>query len=538
MRFSRFLPKGKLKMRDSLFGYMMILTVVILVVIALGMIMLGTFAKPSDTISNTLELQMGVFEKEITSHHEELAMRGASLSSETSRILSYYLRENGLDFEDLSNSPEHIAGIQRMLLELLSDEILKSESSGIFIMLDTTVNSSSDKEGHSRSGLYVQRGSQNLSDETLLLFRGNAAIGKEASVMPHRKWQLEFDTRLFPDYEEMLKIAPDIPLETAYNFTDIVNIPGTSENATLLTVPIRGTGGNVVGVCGFEISEHAFKMNHAQSAILERLMCLWLPSRDNINADNAMICGTEEGYFLPTAGVINISKGDDGLLVLETENEAYIGIADSPEYDTEGKHLLLVIMPKKDFDKAVSTNTVQVVVFLILLSSFAISLCRILSKRFMKPIMEGLEQIRRFEHSESESRLSEISDLFDFLSEKDKEYEIAYEELSEEKEKAETELARVQGEIEKLSYSRKNEINPEDYENFVIGIKTLTKSERNIFEMYLAGKTAKEIIEITGIKESTLKFHNGNIYEKLGVSSRKQMLRYAALYARENGGKI
>ena len=109
---------------------------------------------------------------------------------------------------------------------------------------------------------------------------------------------------------------------------------------------------------------------------------------------------------------------------------------------------------------------------------------------------------------------------------------------TEEKEKAETELARVQCEIEKLSYSRKNEINPEDYENFVIGIKMLTKSERNIFEMYLAGKTAKEIIEITGIKESTLKFHNGNIYEKLGVSSRKQMLRYAALYTQDNGGKI
>ena len=56
--------------------------------------------------------------------------------------------------------------------------------------------------------------------------------------------------------------------------------------------------------------------------------------------------------------------------------------------------------------------------------------------------------------------------------------------------------------------------------------------------MYLAGKNAKDIIEATGIKESTLKFHNSNIYQKLGVSSRKQMLRYAALYTRENGGKI
>ena len=109
-------------MRDSLFGYMMILTVVILVVIAFGMIMLGTFAKPSDTISNTLELQMEVFEKEITSHHEELAMRGANLSSEASRILSYYLRENGLDFEDLSeelyiNNKEYREATLNMIFE-------------------------------------------------------------------------------------------------------------------------------------------------------------------------------------------------------------------------------------------------------------------------------------------------------------------------------------------------------------------------------------------------------------------------------------
>lgn len=538
MRFSKFLPKGKLKMRDSLFGYMMILTVVILTVIAVGMITLGTFAKPSDTFTNTLEFQMKVFKKDITSHHEELAMRGANLSANTSRILSYYLKSGGLDFEDLTDSPEHISQIQGMLLELLSDEILKTECSGIFIMLDTTVNSDLNKEGHSKAGLYVQRGSQTMSDETLLLFRGDAAIGKEASVMPHRKWQLEFDTRMFPNYEKVMKMPPEIPLEEGYDFTDIITIPGTSERATLLTVPVREADGTIVGICGFEISEHSFKTTHAQSATLEHLMCLWLPSMDNISAENAMVCGTENGYFLPPAGNIKISKDDHGLLILETENEEYIGLSGVPEYNPEGKNMLFVMMPKKDFDKAISTNTVQIVMFLILLSFFAISLCRILSKRFMKPIMEGLEQIRRFEHFESDSRLSEISDLFAFLSEKDKEYEIAYEDLLEEKEKAKSELERVHREIEKLSYSRKNEIDPDDYENFVIGIKMLTQSERNIFEMYLAGKTAKEIIEIIGIKESTLKFHNGNIYEKLGVSSRKQMLRYATLYTRDNGGKI
>ena len=58
-----------------------------------------------------------------------------------------------------------------------------------------------------------------------------------------------------------------------------------------------------------------------------------------------------------------------------------------------------------------------------------------------------------------------------------------------------------------------------------------------MFELYLLGKTAKEIIALTGIKESTLNFHNHNILKKLGVSSRKQMLRYAALMKQlEQGG--
>ena len=32
-----------------------------------------------------------------------------------------------------------------------------------------------------------------------------------------------------------------------------------------------------------------------------------------------------------------------------------------------------------------------------------------------------------------------------------------------------------------------------------------------------------------GISPNTLKYHNKNIYSKLGISSRKQMLRFAAL---------
>ena len=61
------------------------------------------------------------------------------------------------------------------------------------------------------------------------------------------------------------------------------------------------------------------------------------------------------------------------------------------------------------------------------------------------------------------------------------------------------------------------------------GLKTLTKTETKIFRLYLSGKGTKEIMEEENIKESTLRYHNRNIYSKLGINSMKQLLRYAAI---------
>ena len=61
-------------------------------------------------------------------------------------------------------------------------------------------------------------------------------------------------------------------------------------------------------------------------------------------------------------------------------------------------------------------------------------------------------------------------------------------------------------------------------EIFVKGVDSLTATEKAIFDSYVARKTTKEIMAEMNIKENTLKFHNKNIYGKLGVSSRKELL--------------
>ena len=69
-------------------------------------------------------------------------------------------------------------------------------------------------------------------------------------------------------------------------------------------------------------------------------------------------------------------------------------------------------------------------------------------------------------------------------------------------------------------------LSPERIEAFVTGLKTLTPTEKEIYDAYVARVTTKEIMATMNIKESTLKYHNRNLYGKLGVSTRKELLEF------------
>lgn len=65
-------------------------------------------------------------------------------------------------------------------------------------------------------------------------------------------------------------------------------------------------------------------------------------------------------------------------------------------------------------------------------------------------------------------------------------------------------------------------------EHFRSFLPTLTHTEKIIYNFYLQGRSTKEIMTELNITENTLKYHNKNIYGKLGVSSRKQLLEIAS----------
>jgi len=67
-------------------------------------------------------------------------------------------------------------------------------------------------------------------------------------------------------------------------------------------------------------------------------------------------------------------------------------------------------------------------------------------------------------------------------------------------------------------------IAPEQVEIFLRGLGELTPTEKVIYDAYIARVTTKEIMTNLNIKETTLKYHNRNLYSKLGVSTRKELL--------------
>lgn len=64
---------------------------------------------------------------------------------------------------------------------------------------------------------------------------------------------------------------------------------------------------------------------------------------------------------------------------------------------------------------------------------------------------------------------------------------------------------------------------------FIEQLPTLTATEKNIYNMHINCKSTKEILAALNIKENTLKYHNRNLYSKLGVSSKKELREIANL---------
>ena len=537
-------------MKTKLFLYMLVPVILILVLLASCLSLFDRFKTPKDTLAERLDMQAMSFEQQLLSHRNSLITVGAYLSGDAATLIEAYLADAGISFDELSDSAR-LADLQERIIEPLRQYLLQAECSGAFVLLNATAGKNAAEP--TRSGLYLQVNGYEADRREIILYRGIPSVGKAHGIMPHRKWRLEAQRNVIRGWDDSRSHSDParMPAHT-YCFTEIFTLPGMSEKAMLLMLPIRGSDGKALGVCGFEVSESCFARLHSQTTKLSHFTGL-LTYDDDSHMDGDSItsffsCGADDGYYRAPGGVLAVSDFGDGILELTGDDNTYLGMKRSyNDARTGGSFATFVMTNKSDYDSAAMDTIVKNLLLIALLTALSIAFCVFFSRSYLAPVLKSLEQLKRDEQRAHRGAPVEIDDLLAFLAEKDRNKQSVIDGLKLEMKEANEKLSRIQKEktriqeeyvraktqITRLTSSSAQEVDPEGYAHFTANLCKLTPREREIFDLYLGGRNGKEIRDVLCISENTLKYHNKHIYETLNVSSRKELLRYAAMLEKE-----
>ncbi len=519
-------------MRRRFYFFIISAIAIVLSLILLLFNLFGIMNPTNRQIVEILDTQLLSYSDNIEGDYNKIAAHAISFSEQLETSLQDYLTNNNLTFENLKNNSTALADLQNYLYDVVYLNMQLAPSSGAFYILDTTVNNRSETPFYNGIYLkYINIYSENTVNNEISLYRGSYTTGKENNLSFHSGWQNEMQTDFFSNNNSLFADNPH------YILSPTVEIPGTWERARYVYVPLYDLKDNIIGICGFEVSDLYFQLSEKISDdSLGQLIGALLDQNQDIYSGQFNL----SRYNVTNSGIQALEKKN--ITIFDFHTEKCIGRTQTIQLGNNS-FTVAIMLPEAQYESMLKKNQLKTAAVILFVIVFAFIYSIIISKKYVSPIIKSLEQIKSNEGTGNNLKIREIDDLFAFLEEKDILYEqklqdleksqkIAQEEAERTKlayEKALEEYSLAQSEIQHLSDEHKKEIVLEDYEFFLCNLSTLSPAEYKIYELYLSGKTAREIVDILGITENTLKYHNKNIYSKLGISSRKQLLRFAAL---------
>ena len=471
------------------------------------MFLLGQVPNVKDNYYKMLEMQMSVLDKEISDYYDNAVISATQLSRTAGKQMDAILAENKISFSKLKNNQAQLNSLQDELFEPLKNSLLQADMSGAFVVWDTTVNSKVANAQDNRNGLYLQLDTRNAKESTVIVYRGDTEIGKKHGAMPHRKWRLEYSASDIPGFSSLLAEAT-LPLDASHRISPVMGLPGTSEKALLVTVPVIGADGTVYGLCGFELGQMYFKEHFSQPTNLGRLTCLLVPNANgSIDSREVLSCGVQNGYyFVPSESLIPKDMSH-GLKKLIGETYEYVGVTRTVNLAANSDRSLLVVMiPKADYDRALASNNLVMLITGLLLCFFAVVVCLVLSYRFIIPIRRSLYNLRKSAEADflgsnpqPNTGVREIDELIAFVTDK---------------------IQNHPSDVVMPPYMETM------FNRFIKMTGNLTPSEMNALSLLIQGHDTKDLPELLFVSESTAKHHVLKIYKKLEVSSRGELLLY------------
>ena len=500
-----------------------LLLIVVVITIVLGVIAIllitGTFTAGLAESERLVENDLLHTSEEISQQYGEHSVQAIQFSKELSRKIEEKAGQLGISVSDLPNHPEKLERIIADQFDIAYFSLEKSKSSGIFFILDATVNPSLHNSHNSKAGLYLKNMEPNImnaSQPTIIVLRGFPSLGRNNSLPLHTEWKMEFDVSEAPFYHlpmEAARTHRELPLSRLYYWTPTLSIPGTSEEAMLCSVPLIDSQGNVFGVCGLDISSMFFKLSYMpQASYYNSLFYILAPYHDSsINLQQAMVAGGYSSRLMSKSeSPLTVSKNRRSFYTYQQdENTSFWGLHTPVRLYPEGsafaseQWIAALMIPEKDMVASMTHLNLLLIGLLMLLVILGIIASLFISKRFLRPISDGLAIIKSDDLSAApRTKIPEIDNLIEFLANRNEElYEGAKQ--------------------KNLSFSLLDE--------FVQNTETLSPSERSVFDLYAQGHAAQEIAATLHLSINTIKTHSKHIYSKLNITSREELLLYVNL---------
>lgn len=525
------LRNQSLSMRRRLIVYLVVLSFLLVFIIFLALNILGLLNPMEDKVAHALDYQLSVSSAQFDNDVDELTTCAVSLSMQLTSILSQRLREKEVKFNELNGEISDLIELQESAYDTVYTMMQLAPCSGAFYFLDISANKSIESQAYSGVYLkYVNISTANTLNNRVCLYRGLPEVARKNGINLHSSWELEVKENDFSDICNLLNTDVH-DLTKSYYLTNVCNLPGTWENAQFLCIPIMDTKGKVIGVCGFEVSALLFSLSHKTAIVSYDYICCGILSKKN-EKYSGLFAGSQSGGIPLNSEDIVLTLGAP-FDTITIGDKGYFGIHQSRNV-AGTEYLVMSFLPISEYSQIRQQYLAKLTTLLLVLLLIMVGSCIFFSHKYLVPILNGLKTLKKETTSEDlKKQIPEIEDLFKFLEKKDMEIAATVANLDKKKTALEAELVRVYGDLDLLAKEQKNKMDTDVYIHFITGIETLTPREKEVFGLYYNGYTANQIVEKLGFTKNGLKYHNGNIYSKLGVSSRKQLLQYIALMRSE-----
>lgn len=549
---------------------------------------IGIVQPPSHDIDRFLEYELNTRTNDIKRQMNALAAHNIDLSQQLQNDIDRVMLEQGIynNYDALNNNPEALTAIQQATYQTLAAKMQQAPASGALYLINASVNTNLLEPTY--NGLFLKFTniySENTLFNETCMFRGNPQVARNNNISLYSTWQLELNAHAYPQADKLLH-AKENNISQQYILTDVAHLKESWEQSRLFLMPINSNDGRIIGICGFEISSVYFQQRTKQAnykgyplitAILDK------------KADNEYQGQLSNPASFVNATIKMSSDGEHEFFT--AGQESFIGYT-APLKVGASEHKVAVMLPADSYYHLQQQAKMRLLIMLGIILLLSLLSAGYFSKRYVDPLVADLQQLQQTPDAPPQANVLELNQFFEFLqshseqqaeklrqlqsenNQVQKQYGLAAMRLQEAQEKQkqtanqyihlEEQLAALQNEIqqvrlqmeqtqqEKLQAQQEREqaqqqfnfaqaalekaiekklesVDPDSYQMFIDNLTTLTPKEEDIFNLYVQGCSTKDIISQLGITENTLKYHNKNIYSKLGVKTRKELLQYIEL---------